>query len=130
MHISGTFGLGTLAVVPLRHVVYTADLKADEAAELGVLLRDTATVVSGLTDPVQVYTCQWSHTGGEAAHIHFVVQPIRRSDMAEHPGKLGPALQAAMLEAGNRPDSQSLDQFAEKARQIFTDLTSSPSSHR
>jgi diadenosine tetraphosphate (Ap4A) HIT family hydrolase len=125
MHVLGTFGLGALAVVPLRHVVHTADLNEDEAGELGVLLRDTATVVSGLTDPVQVYTCQWSHTGGNAAHIHFILQPIRHSDMEKHPGRLGPALQVAMFDAGNRPDSQSVDQFAEKARQAFSNLTSS-----
>ncbi|MFH8533908.1 hypothetical protein ACH4GE_36485 [Streptomyces tendae] len=126
MHVLGAFGIGALAVVPLRHTAHTADLNDAEAAELGPLLRDTAKVVSDLTDPVQVYTCQWSHTGGRPAHIHYVLQPIRRSDMEDHPGRLGPALQVAMFEAGNKPDAASVDRFADDARHAFAALGGTP----
>ena len=119
MHVLGAFGLGALAVVPRRHVVHVANLTDDETAELGGLLRDVAAVVTELTDPVQVYTCQWSHTGGKAAHIHFILQPIRRADMDQYPGQLGPVLQAAMFEAGNKPDLRSVEAFAERAREAF-----------
>ena len=119
MHVLGTFGLGALAVVPRRHVVHVATLTGDEATELGGLLRDVAAVVTALTDPVQVYTCQWSHTGGEAAHIHFILQPIRRSDMERHPGRLGPVLQSAMFDEGNKPGLAAVEAFAERARAEF-----------
>lgn len=119
MHVLGTFGLGALAVVPVRHVVHVADLLPEETAELGGLLQRTAATVTALTDPVQVYTCQWSHTDGQAAHVHFVVQPIRRSDMDRHPGKLGPMLQSAMFDVGNRPTPEGVDAFADEARAMF-----------
>ncbi|WP_211304509.1 hypothetical protein [Umezawaea tangerina] len=119
VHVLGAFGLGALAVVPRRHVVHVAALTGQEAAELGGLLRDVAAVVTALTDPVQVYTCQWSHTGGEAAHVHFVLQPVRRSDMERHPGRLGPALQSAMFDDGDRPDPAAVESFAEQARAEF-----------
>jgi diadenosine tetraphosphate (Ap4A) HIT family hydrolase len=120
-HVAGPFGLGALAVVPLRHVVGTADLTDGEAAELGGLLRTVARVVRDLTDPVQVYTCQWSHHGGKAAHVHFICQPIRRADMDRHPGQLGPMLQAAMFESqAAQPDDRSVEAFAERARNTFT----------
>ncbi|MFD2416825.1 HIT family protein [Amycolatopsis pigmentata] len=118
-HVLGTFGLGALAVVPKRHVVHVAALTREEAAELGELLREVAAVVTALTDPVQVYTCQWSHTNGEAAHIHFILQPIRRSDMDRHPGRLGPVLQSAMFDAENKPDLAAVEAFAERARAEF-----------
>jgi hypothetical protein len=105
MHVLGTFGLGALAVVPRRHVVHVAALTEDKATELGGVLKNAAAVTE-LTDPVQVYTCpvqvytcQWSHINGEAAHIHVILQPIRRSDMERHPGRLGPVLQSAMFDA-------------------------------
>ncbi|WP_410586413.1 HIT domain-containing protein [Amycolatopsis sp. lyj-23] len=119
MHVLGTFGPGALAVVPRRHVVHVADLAAEEAGELGSVLTEAAAVVTALTDPVQVYTCQWSHTGGVAAHIHFILQPIRRSDMERHPGKLGPVLQAAMFTAENKPGPAEVEAFAELARAAF-----------
>lgn len=119
MHVLGAFGLGALAVVPLRHVVHVADLADGESAELGPLLRDVAAAVSELTDPVQIYTCQWSHTAGRASHIHFVLQPIRSADMDAHPGQLGPMLQVAMREAGNMPDHDAVNSFAERARTVI-----------
>ncbi|MFD9701168.1 hypothetical protein [Lentzea sp. NPDC059081] len=123
MHVLGTFGLGALAVVPRRHVVHVADLNDDETAELGGLLARTAAVVTALTDPVQVYTCQWSHTNGEAAHVHFVLQPIRRSDMDRHPGRLGPVLQSAMFTEECKPGPAEVDAFAALARAEFGTAT-------
>ena len=36
--------------------------------------------------------------------------------MAADPGKLGPMLRAAMAEAGNKPDLDSVETFADRAR--------------
>jgi ATP adenylyltransferase len=119
MHVFGSFGIGALAVVPLRHVVHVASLTDEEVSELGTTLQEAAAVVTELTNPVQIYTCQWSHHGGQAAHIHFILQPITQSDMDAHPGKLGPMLQIAMSEAGNKPDLPSVEAFSRRARTAY-----------
>jgi diadenosine tetraphosphate (Ap4A) HIT family hydrolase len=119
MHVFGSFGLGSLAVVPLRHVVHVAGLTDEEVSELGTTLREAAAVVTELTNPVQIYTCQWSHHDGQAAHIHFILQPITQADMDAHPGKLGPMLQVAMSEAGNKPDLPSVEAFSRRARTAY-----------
>ncbi|GAB3960806.1 hypothetical protein GCM10029978_011210 [Actinoallomurus acanthiterrae] len=41
-HCVGPLGVGTLVVVPLRHVVHVADLNEAETAALGPLLQRTA----------------------------------------------------------------------------------------
>src|SRR4029077_5166603 len=100
-HTVGPLGVGTLIVKPLRHVVYVADLTAEETAELGPLLRTAAAVVTELLQPEQVYVCLWSHAGagGGPGHLHFVIQPVSRALMDRYEAK-GPSLQVAMFQAG------------------------------
>ncbi|HEU5478161.1 MAG TPA: hypothetical protein VFU64_10110 [Gaiellaceae bacterium] len=114
-HTIGSLGVGTLIVRPKRHVVHVADLDADEAAELGPVLRQTAAVVSELVQPEQVYVTLWSHAGGAPGHIHFVVQPVTRAQVDET-GLYGPRLQVEMFNRGVAPDPQAAATFAERAR--------------
>ena len=50
-HCVGPLGVGTLIVKPKRHVLHVSDLDADEAAELGPLLRRTAAAVAEVFAP-------------------------------------------------------------------------------
>jgi diadenosine tetraphosphate (Ap4A) HIT family hydrolase len=81
-HCVGPLGLGTLIVKPERHVTAVADLMAAEAAELGSLLHLASQVAQTIVDAEQVYNCLWSHAGGVPVHIHYVVQPVTREQMA------------------------------------------------
>src|SRR5690348_6275725 len=74
-----------------------------------------ARVVDALLAPAQVYVCLWSHAGGEPVHIHYVVQPISRSQMDQF-GVHGPRLQVAMFEAWQPPAEGEVGRFAERAR--------------
>ncbi len=125
MHALGSFGLGALAVVPRRHVVRTADLDESEVAHLGGALRQAARIVEALIEPspVQVYTCQWSHHGGRAAHLHYILQPIQAQDLTDHPGLLGPELQSAIC-SSNAPDATAVAEFTARARALFRFLRS------
>jgi hypothetical protein len=78
-----------------------------------------AGVVRELAGADQVYCCLWSHAGWEPGHIHFVVQPVRGAQAAEHP-RPGPALQVALFDAQRFPDPVEAAAFAERAREHLT----------
>jgi hypothetical protein len=89
-HCVGPLGVGTLIVAPKRHVLHVWDLDAEEAAELGPLLRRTA---------------------GAVAEVF--VQPVSSS---EDPGRRGANLQAAMFDAGELPDPPAMEDAADRVR--------------
>lgn len=118
-HCVGPLGLGTLIVKPRRHVLGVADLTANEASELGSLLRSSADAARQLVPAEQVYTCLWSHAGGQPVHIHYVVQPVTAEQMRQH-STYGPALQVAMFAAAEYPEHGEIERVANRARQLFT----------
>jgi len=117
-HCTGPLGLGSLILKPARHVTAVAQLTDDETAEMGPLLRQASRVAADLVDAEQVYSCLWSHAGGQPGHIHFVVQPVSKQQMSEFGGH-GPALQVAMFEAGVIPSAADVEEVAAEARQRF-----------
>jgi diadenosine tetraphosphate (Ap4A) HIT family hydrolase len=115
-HCIDSLGVGTLIVKPVRHVTSVGALDAEEAAELGPLLQRVAEVAQDLTGAEQVYVCLWSHAGGVATHIHFVLQPITRAQM-ERFGGYGPYLQQAMFAADELLDHGAAAALATQARE-------------
>jgi diadenosine tetraphosphate (Ap4A) HIT family hydrolase len=115
-HCIGPLGVGTLIVKPKRHVTHVADLRPEEAAELGATLQEAAAVVSELERPEQVYVTLWSHLDAVPVHIHFVVQPATAARMAEHGGRHGIRLQVEMFDRRVYPDPSAAEAFAERAR--------------
>jgi diadenosine tetraphosphate (Ap4A) HIT family hydrolase len=110
--------LGTLIVKPTRHVTAVADLDDSEALELGPLLQRASAVARDLVGAKQVYNCLWSHAGGEAVHIHYVVQPVTAEQMQTF-GAHGPLLQVAMFDNAQLPDPAAVAHIAERARRRF-----------
>ena len=115
-HCIDSLGVGTLIVKPVRHVTSVGALDGQESAELGPLLQRVAAVVQELTSAEQVYVCLWSHAGGVATHIHFVVQPITKPHM-ERFGGYGPHLQQAMVAADELLDRHAAAALAGQARE-------------
>jgi diadenosine tetraphosphate (Ap4A) HIT family hydrolase len=109
-----------LIVKPERHVTAVADLTMDEAVELGPLLLRASAVAGQLVDADQVYNCLWSHAGGEPVHIHYVIQPVTTTQMAEF-GVHGPKLQVEMFLARAVPDAEDIEVTAARARLLFID---------
>ena len=119
-HCIGPLGLGTLIVKPVRHVTSVGALLDDEAIELGPLLRKTSLVAQQLIDADQVYNCLWSHAGGVPIHIHYVIQPVTKEQMAIF-GAHGPQLQSAMFASGASPAPEDVHRLAAAARQRFSE---------
>jgi diadenosine tetraphosphate (Ap4A) HIT family hydrolase len=114
-HCIGALGVGTLIVKPFRHAVHLSELRVEETAELGPLLQRTAQVIQVLAAADQVYVCLWSHTGWEAVHIHFVLQPAWNALRERYPGP-GPLLQVSMFAAGEPLDPRAVQEFCDRAR--------------
>ncbi|GGU61598.1 HIT family protein [Streptomyces lavendofoliae] len=117
-HCVGPLGLGTVVVKPTRHVVHVAELTALESGELGPLLQRVSTAVTAVVAPEQVYVCLWSHAGGVPGHIHFVVQPVGKEDMARFDA-FGPALQVAMGAAGCFPEAVEVERVCDRLREAL-----------
>ncbi|MFE7355008.1 hypothetical protein ACFU8Q_17875 [Streptomyces sp. NPDC057543] len=117
--------LGTLIVGPRDHVVAVAELDDTAAAELGPLLRDTARVVETLCRPEQTYVCMWSHGPDARKHLHIAVQPVTAEVRAHYGGLRSEKLQARMLADGDEPDITDVQQFCERARELFRAFTDS-----
>ncbi|WP_244206858.1 hypothetical protein [Streptomyces swartbergensis] len=117
--------LGTLIVGPREHVVAVAELDDTAAAELGPLLRHTARVVETLCRPEQTYVCTWSHGPDARKHLHIAVQPVTAEVRARYGGLRSEQLQARMLADGDEPDITDVEQFCERARELFRAITDS-----
>ncbi|MFE7788673.1 HIT family protein [Streptomyces sp. NPDC057460] len=117
-HCVGPLGLGTVVVKPARHVVHVAELTAQESSELGLLVQRVSAAVTEVMAPEQVYVCLWSHAAGVPGHIHFVVQPAGKEDMARFDA-FGPALQVAMGEAGCFPEAAEIERVCERLREAL-----------
>ncbi|RFC71052.1 hypothetical protein DXZ75_28195 [Streptomyces sp. AcE210] len=120
-HSKGPLGLGTLAVMPIRHVVHVSDLTDGESTELGPLLQRTSAAVHATMNPEQVYVCLWSHADAVPGHLHFVVQPAHRDDMIQHDA-YGPVLQLAMFQANRVPSAAAVEEVCTRLRAELPDL--------
>ncbi|MEU0177800.1 hypothetical protein ABZ178_31290 [Streptomyces massasporeus] len=128
-HVVGPMNLGTLIVGPREHVVAIAELDDTAAAELGPLLCDTARVVETLCQPEQTYVCMWSHGRDARKHLHIAVQPVTAEVRARYGGLRSEQLQARMLADGYEPDIREVEQFCERARELFRSITDSSAEH-
>jgi ATP adenylyltransferase len=118
-HVVGAMNLGSLIVAPQEHVVAVADLDDAAALELGAVLRAAARVVEALCEPEQTYVCLWSHGPDARKHLHFAVQPVTAAVVARYGGLRAEQLQARMLARGDGPDAAEVEQFCERARELF-----------
>ena len=121
----GPFPVGTLLLKPVRHVLNFSHLTEGESAEFGPLLRRVTEAVLKETGCDQTYVCQWSHAGWEPVHIHFVIQPVWKSQK-DISAKPDPFLQARMLGAQEFPDAEKTAEFAEKIRDKYFPGNESP----
>jgi ATP adenylyltransferase len=123
-HVVGPMNLGTLIVAPKEHVVAVADLDDAAVAEFGPVLRDTARVVEALCRPEQTYVSLWSHGASARKHLHVAVQPVTAAVVARYGGLRSEQLQARMLASGDEPAIADVEQFCERARELFRTIVS------
>ena len=114
-HCIGPLPVGSLIVKPFRHCLHVWDLSAEEAEELGPLLKRATRAIREIVQPDQVYVCLWSHGDWSPGHIHFVLQPSWDSMRETYSGP-GPFIQVDMFREGAPPPRSDVDAFAVKAR--------------
>ena len=57
--------------------------------------------------------------GAVPGHIHHVIQPVTRDQVAQNNGLYGPALQMEMFRQNRTPDPDEIERIAERARTLF-----------
>ena len=114
-HCVGPLGIGTLLVKTRRHCLHVADLNTEEAADLGLLLKQASGCTQQLSDADQVYVCLWSHSGWVPGHIHFVVQPAWNGSRDRYSGP-GPTTQVEMFRAAQDLRRTEVEAFCDRAR--------------
>jgi diadenosine tetraphosphate (Ap4A) HIT family hydrolase len=73
-HAFGTSLPGWLVALPLRHVTALDELTADEAADLGPLLRALTAALREVLGAEKTYVALFAETAG-LTHVHFHVVP-------------------------------------------------------
>lgn len=74
VHACDTSLPGWLVLVARRHFEAVDELTDEEAAELGILLRQTSAALREITDCVKTYIIQFAEATGHP-HVHFHVIP-------------------------------------------------------
>ncbi|MGN5376554.1 hypothetical protein ACQ4WX_00215 [Streptomyces lasalocidi] len=76
-------------------------------------------------EPEQTYVCMWSHGRDARKHLHIAVQPVTADVRARYDGLRSEQLQARMLADGDEPDTTEVEQFCERARELFRAIADS-----
>jgi len=115
-HAFGTSLPGWLVVLPRRHVVALDELSAEEAADLGPLLRAVTAALREVLGCSKTYVALFAEAEG-FAHVHFHVVP--RSPELDHSLR-GPRVFSLLGgdPASHLPD-QAMDQAAESIGQAL-----------
>lgn len=87
VHSYNTSLPGWLVLIARRHLEAIDELTDEEAAELGVLLRQTSVALKEVTGCVKTYVIQFAEAA-EHPHVHFHVIP-RMADQPEERRSLG-----------------------------------------
>ncbi|HWM22842.1 MAG TPA: HIT domain-containing protein [Ilumatobacteraceae bacterium] len=85
VHAFGTSTEGWIVLVVRRHITAVADMTADEAAELGPLLKEVSRAVQAVTDCDKSYVVQFGEHP-DHPHVHVHVIPRARDLSPEHRG--------------------------------------------
>lgn len=87
---------------------------------MGVVLQESAEVVTLLLEPEQVYVTLWSHMHAVPGHIHLVVQSVTAALLEEHGGGHGVRLQVERFDRKVFPDPVAAAEFAGRARETWS----------
>ena len=115
-HAFGTSLPGWLVVVPRRHVIALDELTAEEAADLGPLLRALTAAMRAVLGCSKTYVALFAESEG-FEHVHFHVVP-RSPDLG--PGLLGPRVFEHLRgDAAGHVPAQVMDQLAARIGQAL-----------
>ncbi len=116
VHSYNTSLPGWLVLIAHRHLEAIDELTDEEAAELGVLLRQTSAALKEVTGCVKTYVIQFAEAA-EHPHVHFHVIP-RMADQPEERRSLGIFGYLGVPEA-ERVSEEKMNQIAVGVRRLI-----------
>ena len=113
VHAFGTSIEGWVVLVVRRHITAVADMTADEAAELGPLVKEVSRAVQAVVDCDKTYVVQFAEHQ-DHPHVHVHVIPRARDLSHDHRGPgvfslLGVSEDVAVSDARMNEIAQRLD---------------------
>ena len=119
VHCNATSLLGWLVLVTRRHVAALDELTAEEALELGQLIRETSIILKALTGCAKTYVVQFAEAPGHH-HVHFHIIP-RATDLP--PEARGPRIfQHLGVSPEDRLSDDVMNEFGQKVQQRLRDV--------
>jgi diadenosine tetraphosphate (Ap4A) HIT family hydrolase len=85
VHAYNTALPGWLCLVARRHIAAIDELTAEEAIEMGQLIRQISLALKEITGCVKTYVVQFAEAPGHQ-HVHFHIVPRMRDQPEDHKG--------------------------------------------
>lgn len=120
VHSYNTALPGWLVIVARRHIEAIHDLTPDEAAELGVLVRQVSVALREVTGCLKTYVVQFAEAA-EHPHVHFHIVPR----MADQPDEYRSTRVFAYLGVGEeeRVGEARMNEIAARIRPLLQSQT-------
>lgn len=118
VHSYNTALSGWLVLVVRRHIESIDQLTAEEASELGCLLRDVSQALKEITGCQKTYVIQFAEAAGHP-HVHFHVVP-RMADIPEDRRSINIFKYLGVPEA-ERVSAVTMNEIAREVRRILSD---------
>lgn len=115
-HCVGPFGIGAVVIKTKAHIESFSECSDREIEEFARLLKITHRALEEVFETRKIYLSKW---GEETPHLHVILQPISKQIKGKYKSH-GPALQAKMVETGEKPDPQQAAKAAERLKRWFS----------
>lgn len=117
VHSYNTALPGWLVLVARRHIEAVAELREDEAAELGILMQKVSAAVKEVTNCLKTYVLQFAEHP-QHPHVHFHIVPRMRNQPEER--RSTRIMEYLGVPENERVDEATMNEMGEQIRQLLS----------